>query len=201
MKRVCIILSSIFMLTMVGCSSGEVSGDLSADNLFGSETMVTESTTEQEPSTSPSATTTTAAEEIEEVIPVIGIEEGSNVSLKIGNESGKTITSMFIKEHDEDGYDDTDLIEVAFEDGEVRDAFFFLDEEKTYDLKIVFDDGEEEEIEKLYLGYIPEGTILYDDEKCIFDHEPLEIEIEPAETTKKKKNPNNGCIGDEGVLY
>lgn len=211
MKRVCLMLAAaLYIAALTGCTAGEISGGDPSDQLFSSETITTASSSDTEaPETSSAKVDTEGAEgdiagnDIEEADPVIGIEEGANVSLSITNDSGTSITNMYIKAHDAKEYEETKLVPETFADGECRKAYFFLDEEKTYDLKIVYEDGEEQEITELYLGYIPEGTIKIEDGKSIFEHDPLDIEVAPTETTKKKKksDPDNGCIGDDGALY
>lgn len=137
---------------------------------------------------------------------VVGNEADHNAHLSVKNGSGKTITEFYIKKNADNEYEPDNLLATPWQTEETRDVYLKVDTEKDYDIRIVYEDGTKNEMTRLYLAYISEGTIQYLDGKSFLEHEPIPQESETSETKKKPKatttqDPNAGCIGDDGLFY
>ena len=212
-RLVTALVASLMVMALSGCS--EKDGETSMATTTSSTTQATVSTTE-----STTVATTETVAETTTIVPdsetgtqggapvdlVVGNETDHNAHLSVKNGSGKTITEFYIKKNAEKEYEPDNLLATPWQADETRDVYLKVDTEKDYDIRIVYEDGTKNEMTRLYLAYISEGTIQYLDGKSFLEHEPIPQENDTSETTKKPKatttqDPNSGCIGDDGLFY
>jgi len=219
-RRITVLVASLMVMamgmTMAGCTKldgGEQTSAVPATSTTAATatTTTTEATTEA--TTETVAETTTILSDSETgtqggapVDLVVGNEADHNAQLSVKNGSGKTITEFYIKKNEDKEYEPDDLLATPWLADETRDVYLKVDTEKAYDIRIVYEDGTKNEMTRLYVAYISEGTIQYLDGKSFLEHEPIPQETETSETTKKPKatttqDPNAGCIGDDGLFY
>ncbi len=139
---------------------------------------------------------------------VLGDEANHNISYPVKNSTGLTIIGIYIKENGEADFGPENLVDEPFPDGEVRDAFFNVDENKEYDIRINYENGTVDEITHFDMRNISEAEVIYKDGKTIIlMNGQDDVTPTPEPTTTKKKptkatsDPNDGCIGDDGLFY
>ena len=139
---------------------------------------------------------------------VLGNEADYTVTYPVKNSTGLTITGLYIKENGDSDFGPENFVDEPFADGEIRDAFFNVDKNKEYDIRIVYENGTTNEITHFSMQDISEAELVYKEEKTIIlMNGQQEITPTPEETTSKKKStkattdPNDGCIGDDGLFY
>ena len=216
------LITALMAICMVGSLAGCSSSDGTDPTASTMPSLAQEETTETTTETT-EATTTTTEETTTAVVSdsdstqaggastdlVVGNEADHNAHITVKNDSGKVIKEFYIKQNSAKEYEPDNLLLTPWAAEETREVYLKVETEKDYDIRIVYEDGTANEMTRLYLAYIGEGTIRFVDGKSFLEHEPIPQETETEETkatTKKPKatttqDPNAGCIGDDGLFY
>lgn len=225
MKRVCTALLVLAVAFAGGCSSEKKDSEGTTTSASVSETTATSAATENadgdkealaggasegkdkddhETTASETTTETTTVPESQ----VLGNEKDYTLSYPVKNSTGLSVTAIYIKENSEADFGPENLVDETFLDGETRDAFFKVDNDKEYDIRIIYEDGTTNDITHFSMYDISTAELVFRDGKTIIlinGNEP--VTPTPEETTSKKKttkattDPNDGCIGDDGLFY
>jgi len=227
MKRVCSALLIFSLILAGGCSSSGKDADTATTTTTVAETTVSETTeavTEallesgqgilaegaSEESSDAGKDSETTTETTVEESQVLGNKEDYKVTFPVKNSTGLTITGIYVKESGEADFGPENLVDAAFADKETRDAFFKVEENKEYDIRIIYEDGTtSDDIKHFIMRDITEGElVIFEGKTVLLLNGQQEITPTPEETTKKatKKtketnDPNDGCIGDDGLFY
>ncbi|MBR3056718.1 MAG: hypothetical protein IKG93_02010 [Clostridiales bacterium] len=230
MKKLAIAFLILALAVPGGCSAS--SGTTVAEGLFSETTVATttaatseevKAETEESESDlviaagSEETTTSQETEKTEETTTestyaehqVIGTETDYTVKFPLKNSTGSTIVEIYVKDCEEEHFAPENLVDAPFLTGDTRDSFFKADEKKKYDIRIVYEDGTEDDIIEFVFDSVTEGELVWKDGKTVLlPNGQEELTPTPTETTKKAtkatkatEDPNAGCIGDDGLFY
>ncbi|MBP5180105.1 MAG: hypothetical protein J6127_02310 [Clostridiales bacterium] len=141
------------------CSCVRTPVETSTDS--SSESVVDESVINASESVVPSESVSESVLETSETDgQVIGDNITYNNSFDFTNSTGRTIIALYVKTSDIEDFEDTNLIDEPFPDGEVRQ--FYIEVSPTvYDIRVVYEDNSINDINDIFLGFISQASLTY----------------------------------------
>lgn len=203
------VAEGLFSETTVATTTAATSEEVKAETESSESDLVVAAGVEETTSLETEKTEETTTESTYAEHQVIGVESDYTVKFPLKNSTGSTILEIYVKDCDEEHFAPENLVDAPFLTGDTRDSFFKVDEKRKYDIRIVYEDGTEDDIIEFVFDSVTEGELVWKDGKTVLlPNGQEELTPTPTETTKKAtkatkatEDPNAGCIGDDGLFY